>query len=412
LTAGELKVEGEGVKVEGEERTGKVEEAAEEAEVEGEAEEEEGEGTTLFPPPPCMRSLTRFWRRSISSLAATSSSSAELALQKRKEQVSLLWEEEQARKNRHRLSVDVIAALVVHTAHGAVGLAIAVVDGESQSRGRKEEREKDEPLDLALTALEMEEGQHRLRWEQGDGTHRFARLVLAIPPPLRLPSFASSSLFFLRFLTPSLRQRARDSRDVVAGREERQVEWAAVRGRRHSWVCLKRKRKKRGRRRAPFLSVALGWQNSTAFSPFPLPMTGDDIAPGRDESERFSPCIAFGGSEGEERADMRCEGSGGGGSGGWCRRVQVMKSSTETGSSDRESGKRGRGRRRKKRESSKSSPRRRVLLQHPLLVQNDSVHPSVDSLRPPPSFLTLSTFSTSSSSTPSQAAHLTVFPPR
>jgi hypothetical protein len=91
--AGELKVEGEEVKVEGEDKTGKVEvlveEAATEGETEGEAEEEGGEGTTLFAPPPCMRSLTRFWRRSISSLAATSSSSAELALQRRKEKVSL-----------------------------------------------------------------------------------------------------------------------------------------------------------------------------------------------------------------------------------------------------------------------------------------------------------------------------------
>jgi hypothetical protein len=60
LTAVVLKVEGEEVNVEGEVRTGKLEEADEEAETEGEVEEDEGEGTPLFPPPPCMSSLTRF----------------------------------------------------------------------------------------------------------------------------------------------------------------------------------------------------------------------------------------------------------------------------------------------------------------------------------------------------------------
>jgi ribosomal protein S3 len=63
---------------------------------------------------------------------------------------------EEGEMDKHRLSVDIVAALVVHTAHGAVGLAVAVETGESQSRGREEEREKDEPLDLALTALRVE----------------------------------------------------------------------------------------------------------------------------------------------------------------------------------------------------------------------------------------------------------------
>jgi hypothetical protein len=66
----------------------------------------------------------------------------------------------------------------------------------------------------------------------------------------------------------------------------------------------------------------------------------------------LSPCIAFGGSEGEERADMRCEGSGG----EWREREvevvvrEAVESSTETGSSTGREREESRKKRRKKNE--------------------------------------------------------------
>jgi hypothetical protein len=156
-------------------------------------------------------------------------------------------------------------------------------------------------------------------------------------------------------------------------------------------VSFKRKKRRKRKKSAPFLSVALGWQTALPSLRSLCRWPPTISLPAEEESERLSPLHRI--------RRERKGGEGGHAVRGKWRRVEeaessvvvgeTMESSTEAGSSRGREWRREEEEEKEKRGSRRSRfPRRRILLQQPLLVQSDSVRPSVEPLRRRPPSLT------------------------